>query len=231
MARRTLAQVDAEAREEFARLLEVVKRPAADEAFTAVVQAELDEACRQAWVKRFPDKRPPKDRHKLAADLGEDRTPLFDAAQAKVKAHYAERSAQVKAAEERMRELAPNIVLTTRYDAVTNYVADAICARSFPNQTQCEHYSEVSAKLRCEGYAKHAPSHVHREGDYFRIYVAVGSMLEVEVVKRLSGLTMREWLKRCLQLGANPRVYQPFLPHGTEEKLGMDHFGNDVVKS
>lgn len=39
---------------------------------------------------------------------------------------------------------------------------------------------------------------------------------------------LRDWVKGCWKRGVNPRVYNPFLPHGLEEKLGLDHFGNDL---
>jgi hypothetical protein len=32
-----------------------------------------------------------------------------------------------------------------------------------------------------------------------------------------------------LKKGVNPRVYMPFLPHGIEQQLGLDYFGNDLV--
>jgi hypothetical protein len=100
----------------------------------------------------------------------------------------------------------------------------------YSNQTQSKHYSQVSAELRADGLRKHATVRVVERDRYFVTEAALPDELEVEVLRRLPGLTMREWLKRCMQLGANPRVYNPFLPHGTEERLGLDHFGNDVEK-
>lgn len=39
---------------------------------------------------------------------------------------------------------------------------------------------------------------------------------------------MREIVQFCWRSGANPRVYFPMLPHGFEERNGLDFFGNDV---
>lgn len=39
---------------------------------------------------------------------------------------------------------------------------------------------------------------------------------------------LRDWLKGCWKRGVNPRVYNPFLPHGLEEKLGIDFHGGDL---
>ncbi len=39
---------------------------------------------------------------------------------------------------------------------------------------------------------------------------------------------LREIVKFCWGSGANPRVYFPMLPHGFEERNGLDFFGNDI---
>lgn len=49
-----------------------------------------------------------------------------------------------------------------------------------------------------------------------------------EIVTRKGGVPLRDWLMLCWRRGVNPRVYNPFLPHGIEEKLEIDHFGNDL---
>ena len=48
-----------------------------------------------------------------------------------------------------------------------------------------------------------------------------------EVIRRKNSLPLREWVKLCWKRGVNPRVYQPFLPSGYEESVGLDYFGND----
>ncbi len=41
-------------------------------------------------------------------------------------------------------------------------------------------------------------------------------------------LPTRDRVKYCLQHGVNPRVYDPHLSPGYEERVGLDHFGNEV---
>jgi hypothetical protein len=41
------------------------------------------------------------------------------------------------------------------------------------------------------------------------------------------GMPMREYIRRIWAHGLNPRVYNPFLPHGLEDKMGIDMMGND----
>jgi len=60
---------------------------------------------------------------------------------------------------------------------------------------------------------------------YYEMWVKA-SPLDIEILKRKPGLTMKEWIAACWRAGTNPRVYNPFLPHGLEEKLGVDYFGN-----
>jgi len=40
---------------------------------------------------------------------------------------------------------------------------------------------------------------------------------------------LREEVRMCWKRGVNPRVYLPFLPHGYEEKVGIDFHGNDLL--
>jgi len=50
----------------------------------------------------------------------------------------------------------------------------------------------------------------------------------LEILRRKPTISLRDWLKTCWKRGVNPRVINPFLPSGLEEKLGIDFFGNDV---
>lgn len=53
--------------------------------------------------------------------------------------------------------------------------------------------------------------------------------LGAEVLRRKPGPGLRDWLKACWKRGVNPRVYDPFLPHGLEERLGLDYFGGETA--
>lgn len=46
------------------------------------------------------------------------------------------------------------------------------------------------------------------------------------LLDRRPGLSLRDWVASCWRRGLNPRVLNPFLPAGIEEKLGVDYFGN-----
>lgn len=76
------------------------------------------------------------------------------------------------------------------------------------------------------------PSCFH--GEYsattFVVAVRVDDPVDVEIMKRRPSLTMREQVKWCWANGVNPRVYYPMLPHGYEERVGIDYQGRDVTR-
>jgi len=95
------------------------------------------------------------------------------------------------------------------------------------------------AKSCAEDHADHARHHgveveVRREGgdtrgsECFAVYVKLGPR-DLALLEQKPGPSLRDWLKACWKRGANPRVLNPFLPHGLEERLGIDYFGNDVA--
>lgn len=59
------------------------------------------------------------------------------------------------------------------------------------------------------------------------LMVHVEEELDAEVVRRSGSKTpIDELVRLCWKHGRNPRVYMPFLPHGFEERNGLDYFGN-----
>lgn len=50
----------------------------------------------------------------------------------------------------------------------------------------------------------------------------------VEAIKRKPSMTLREQVRRCWARCSNPRVFNPFLPHGYEEKVGIDYQGRET---
>lgn len=62
----------------------------------------------------------------------------------------------------------------------------------------------------------------------FEVWVRVDTEVDLELVRRGQPMTTRDFLKLCWSKGVNPRVYNPFLPHGLEARLGIDFQGRDV---
>lgn len=60
---------------------------------------------------------------------------------------------------------------------------------------------------------------------YWIVEALVRDEVDVEIL-RAHNADMAMWLAACWKRGVNPRVLLPGLPHGLEEKLGVDYFGN-----
>lgn len=63
-------------------------------------------------------------------------------------------------------------------------------------------------------------------GGQFEVLVNVATRDDWDILRLKPGLSLAEQIRLCWKRGVNPRVYQPFLPHGLEEKLGIDFQGN-----
>jgi hypothetical protein len=55
--------------------------------------------------------------------------------------------------------------------------------------------------------------------------VRVEAEVDVEILKRSPSPPLREQVRLSWARGVNPRVFNPFLPHGYEEQVGIDYFG------
>ncbi len=67
-------------------------------------------------------------------------------------------------------------------------------------------------------------------GERFEVWAELASEVDVAICRRKPGQTLREWVAGCWARGVNPRVYNAFLPHGYEERVGLDYQGRDVVR-
>lgn len=63
----------------------------------------------------------------------------------------------------------------------------------------------------------------------FHIYAAVDEFMAF-VLKYKAGPTLKEIVKNCWKRGVQPRVYFPTLPYEYEQKMGLDYFGNEIIK-
>jgi len=226
MPRRSLERVDVEARAEFAVQLELAKQPMPD---TEDLQRALD----ASYVRLFKEHglgKMPSDVLKREAKL--EQVGIKDVAapfQQQYEARYTAHRASTKAARERLYELAPEIILKPIDESTSDWpVVHRVSKSTYSTQTQALHYAKVLAMLYCEGVVQRGvPSVVEEERNDYAVKSAVKG-IDVDVVQYLPGLPMREWTKRCLQLGANPCVYMPYWTYGMWNKWGLDNFGNEV---
>jgi hypothetical protein len=67
------------------------------------------------------------------------------------------------------------------------------------------------------------------DGRGYQARAKVAGQVDVEILRR-KGLSLREQVRMCWKRGVNPRVYNPFLPHGYEERAGLDFYGGEVKR-
>lgn len=122
-------------------------------------------------------------------------------------------------------------VSETRY-STQGWGANKYAKNHAESEADTARYFDIPVEVR-ERYVKYDPPiHSHYNGTSYGyheydVVVALGQF-QLEVLKRKPGITMKETVRLLWKRGVNPRVYYPFLPQGYEEKVGLDHFGNEV---
>ena len=226
MARRTVEQADQLAHSEFAEQLTILREPLWATEAAKVEQDRLNAERYAAWRRLYPGKKVPRTPGEAALQLGTADDAIKQPYVERADAEYKRRKAARDAAEERMRELAPDIALhvpTGNWQPM-----ESVSVHSYPNQTADHHYSHVSALLKSESWGLHAPMRVIESNGYFRIEADVADEFECAVLRYRPGLTLRQWMQSCMRHGCNVRVFFPGLAWGIEERLGLDNFGNDL---
>lgn len=115
----------------------------------------------------------------------------------------------------------------------------AVWASSYRSTGNGAHYARGSCEVKADlirafGVEARAVEVFGDEGkrsaglERFRTEVLVHEELDVEILKRSLAYSLKDWLRFTMRRGMNPRVFSPFLPWGTEAKLGLDHFGRDL---
>lgn len=98
------------------------------------------------------------------------------------------------------------------------------------------HYAEGAVQFladvaRAQGFVDGVDLVVLTARDYDDVVVAavrVADAVDAEILRRCPPPSLREQVRLCWKRGVNPRVYNPFLPHGYEEQVGLDFFGGDL---
>jgi hypothetical protein len=95
------------------------------------------------------------------------------------------------------------------------------------------HYAEGSVQLvadvaRAGGFVDGVDLVVLTVDDVVLSAVRVADAVDVEILRRYPPPPLREQVRRSWARGVNPRVFNPFLPHGYEEQVGIDYFGRSV---
>jgi hypothetical protein len=160
-----------------------------------------------------------------------------------VDAAYEARKIDLKAIDDRLSDLAESAELRVGTELVSYYRSYVSTYATQGNG--CVSYARNAAEMTAQQPrfygvdARVAPVEFEKKDPpvrfgtsrgifYFEVSIQVESSLDAEIIRRRPGPTLRDELKMALKIGINPRVLNPFLPHGIEEKLGLDYLGNDL---
>lgn len=236
----------AEAREEFAKLLEAHKqRGVEDLAARDALQAEYDAAVvAAAKALRKRSKKNLDDPQIARAVLPEEMV-------AKIAAPFKERAQAIDDAQRQQREIErealetladqaevrsgdKQLILYTAWSST--YSSQGFGATSYARGAAEQHadvvrfYNIAVDVVEVNACSVESwPNSSMRWAD-FNVVVHVESELDVEILQRKPGLPLREQVRLCWKRGVNPRVYNPYLPAGYEEKVGLDYHGGEVKR-
>lgn len=175
--------------------------------------------CEHAYRLAFPrEKNLPKDWRSLD---------MFESIVNKYKAEADRLSSIVTAAEEKWtkeRNAAANDVVVEPGEEWN--LAHVASEYSYSTQPNARGYAAGEAKrkameLRATG--------LNAEVRNLEVW-AKASPEMIEIAKHKPPTPLREWVMACWKTGCNPRVMNPWLPHGYEESVEIDYFGNDLRK-
>lgn len=215
-------------------------------AYVADLRATLKQLAPRARVKRDPsyDQYPSLEAgelHRRLEKLGAGGAALAEATVAKHKPAMQERAdflyREVDRLKKQLDELAPLAEVRRSGPSDEWYPLDSRRAGDYRSQGYSAlHYAEGSVQLvadvaRAEGFVDGVDLVVLTSRDYDDVVIAavrVADAIDAEILRRCPPPPLREQVRLCWKRGVNPRVFNPFLPHGYEEKAGLDFFGRDL---
>lgn len=205
-----------------------------------VVQAQIDAAIMKA--AREATGRTLRSRQKAVEALNE--RGLFDGVVAPLSDPWNETLARLDGALEanrkarrdaaRAAELSP-VAMRTRWEKLDSVSATAYRSVGYG----CDRYARAAAEDVAAAATRHGVETIVQEVrrevpgdltpfDRFEVWVRVADTRDLQLLRDKPDETpVREWVRMCWKRGVNPRVYNPFLPHGYEEKHGLDFFGGE----
>lgn len=205
--------------------------------FTETVQAQFEAECLAEVKAKYP-RRKTLDFKKLWKRYRDLCMPIRDRYEKQIPLHYArlrkqrERLDKILSALVDSAELKPNTSVWTRLSEAdtgdyrsVGFGADKYARHAVESSILHAQAHGIPAHLRVrqERYTHYPyigyPKVEHGCTTYFEAWVALDK-IGVEILRRKT-VSVVEWVRNCWANGVNPRVYQPFLPYGFEEKHGI----------
>lgn len=206
-------------------------------------QETFANACNADYLTKLEDLwRKTGNRGKKAFDLKRAESDLGDAAKGVLTecfGYYQAAEPAFKAAKEKLDRLrtvaADAIDIAKDANAEDHWFYAHYYADEYRTQGGgAEHYAKVRAELtaanvRADGIKAEVRRYTSAADTlpFFAVYVYCAEA-DLKILRCKSGLAFGKLVQLAWKMGANPRVYFPFLPHDFESKHGFDQFGNDL---
>lgn len=103
---------------------------------------------------------------------------------------------------------------------------------TYSSQTNAAGYAKARATIDAAALTElyQVPAQVEKRNRVYFVLARVSGDLDLAILKFRPSFTQREFVRRCWAQAMNPRVYNPFLPHGYEAAQGIDYQGRDLRK-
>jgi hypothetical protein len=207
------------------------------------IQKEWDAFLLAEFKKRFPGRKFDKYKaQKLMPDFADLVKPFKERASAVFKEYWDKKKVLEEALDKAAEpcEITPDMKIADKTQWIKYHSVDEGAYRS--QGFGAIKYAMQAAEgyvdeLRANGVDGEVRERVHKwdshlTGEplsmtYFEVYAGC-TELACDIIRHKPSITLREWVRLCWKRQVNPRVYNPFLPHGYEEKVGLDYFGNDL---
>jgi hypothetical protein len=230
-------------REAFRKLLgefAALKMPDSDDPLQKEFEAAVVAAAGSKWDAMKPKerRRRPRPSEVLAARRFltlEEHSEIFAVYKVKADEVWEERKAKRESLDKELTALAAS--LEPRPGSMPEKIMDASKSTYNSQGWSAESYARGLVEINRVTFAASYPAlkfeinelrwGLNKEPYGWALMVHVEEELDAEIVRRRGSKTpIDELVRLCWKHGRNPRVYMPFLPHGFEERNGLDYFGN-----
>jgi hypothetical protein len=194
------------------------------------LDSEYKEAIVDAARRKYPRRKYSADNlKKVGKDLGDEHEKIYQAFQEKARALVEQQASETK----RLKELVTSIASklkprrgSERFTYASHWIS------TYRSQGYgAERYTGGLADIDLGFVESHgieaAVVHDSNGLDSYDVLVMVEDSIDVEILKA-QDFSIRDFLKACWSRALDPRVFNPYLPHGLEEKLGIDFQGRDT---
>jgi len=188
--------------------------------------------CEKAYKKAFP-------RRKFTMPKSRDQNPevhteIYDRWQALATALYEKQDARIEKLKTTISEmaLALKAPVTEELSFFRSSDTYAYNSQGWGASKYARNAAEaILDRVRAMGHEGEIRevNHKNKKGEVYntayQVWINTTSLGVILLKEQPFDVDLVEWVRKCWKRGVNPRVYNPFLPVGFEEKHGLNYFG------